>query len=234
MGNWKIEAVILALGFGILGNRVESGLKDFANRDRVVKVKGLAETEVAANKVTWPLMYKVLGNDLSSIYDQIKKNNKTVEDFLKKKGIKANEISINAPEVLDLQADRYNNTPNPNRYNVTVVITVTSKQVNLVRRLLNEQSELLKQGLAVTSSGDYRYNVQYEYTGLNEIKPKMIEEATKNAREAAEKFAKDSDSDLGGIKQAYQGQFIIEDRDATTPYIKRVRVVNTIDYALED
>ena len=234
MGNWKIEAVILALGFGILGNRVESGLKDFANRDRVVKVKGLAETEVSANKVTWPLMYKVLGNDLSSIYDQIKRNNKTVEDFLKKKGIKANEISINAPEVLDLQADRYNNTPNPNRYNVTVVITVTSKQVDLVRRLLNEQSELLKQGLAVTSSGDYRYNVQYEYTGLNQIKPKMIEEATKNAREAAEKFAKDSDSDLGGIKQAYQGQFTIEDRDATTPYIKRVRVVTTIDYALKD
>ena len=82
--------------------------------------------------------------------------------------------------------------------------------------------------------GDYRYNVQYDYTGLNDIKPQMIEEATKNARAAAVKFAKDSDSELGKIKRAYQGQFSIEDRDANTPYIKRIRVVTTIDYSLED
>ena len=76
--------------------------------------------------------------------------------------------------------------------------------------------------------------VKYDYTGLNDIKPQMIEEATKNARAAAVKFAKDSDSELGKIKRAYQGQFSIEDRDANTPYIKRIRVVTTIDYSLED
>ena len=87
--------------------------------------------------------------------------------------------------------------------------------------------------MAITS-GDYRYNVQYEYTGLNKIKPQMIEEATKNARQAAEKFAEDSDSELGKIRKANQGQFSITDRDANTPYIKKVRVVTTIDYSLED
>ena len=91
----------------------------------------------------------------------------------------------------------------------------------------------MKQGIAITG-GDYRYNVVYEFTGLNSIKPGMIEEATKNARSAAEKFAKDSESELGKIKSAYQGQFSIEDRDANTPYIKRVRVVTTIDYSLEE
>lgn len=68
--------------------------------------------------------------------------------------------------------------------------------MDLVRSLIAEQGELLKRGIAVTG-GDYRYNVQYEYTGLNSIKPQMIEEATKNARQAAEKFAKDSESELG-------------------------------------
>ena len=129
------------------------------------------------------------------------------------------------------EAERYGNNNQRYRYNVTSKITVTSEQVDLVRKLLNEQGELLKQGIAVTTSN---YNVQYDYTKLNDIKPQMIEEATKNARLAAEKFAKDSESELGKIKHAYQGQFTINDRDMNTPHIKRIRVVTTIDYSLED
>ena len=83
------------------------------------------------------------------------------------------------------------------------------------------------------TGGDYKYNVSYEFTGLNEVKPRMIEEATKNARAAAEKFAKDSDSELGKIRNASQGQFSISDRDAYTPYIKSVRVVTTVNYYLK-
>lgn len=233
MKNWRIEALILAIGLMAGGTFVQNGLRKLSVRNRVVTVKGLAEMEVKADKVTWPLVYKVLGNDMSTLYNEIKTSNQKIISFLKSKGIQENEISINAPEIIDTQAERYNSTVQPYRYNVTTVITVTSKQVDLVRNLVNEQSELLKQGIAITS-GDYRYNVTYDYTSLNDIKPKMIEEATKNARTAAEKFAKDSDSRLGSIQKAYQGQFSIENRDAYTPYIKQVRVVTTIDYSLED
>lgn len=233
MKNWRIEALILAIGLIAGGTFVQNGLRKLSVRNRVVTVKGLAEMEVKADKVTWPLVYKVLGNDMSTLYNEIKTSNQKIISFLKSKGIQENEISINAPEIIDTQAERYNSTVQPYRYNVTTVITVTSKQVDLVRNLVNEQSELLKQGIAITS-GDYRYNVTYDYTSLNDIKPKMIEEATKNARTAAEKFAKDSDSRLGSIQKAYQGQFSIENRDAYTPYIKQVRVVTTIDYSLED
>ena len=62
----------------------------------------------------------------------------------------------------------------------------------------------------------------------------MIEEATKNAREVAEKFAKDSDSRVGKIKSAKQGVFSITDRDQNTPFVKNVRVVTTIDYFIKD
>ena len=98
---------------------------------------------------------------------------------------------------------------------------------------MSEQTELLKQGIAITG-GDYRYSVSYEFTGLNDIKPQMIEEATKNARAAAEKFAKDSDSKLGKIRNASQGQFSISNRDGNTPYIKSVRVVTTVTYYLKN
>ena len=190
--------------------------------------------EVPADKVTWPLVYKCLGNDMESLYADIKQSNRTIVAFLKEKGITESEISINAPEIIDMKAERYSDTSNMQfRYNVTTVITVTSSKVDLVRSLITEQGELLNRGIAITS-GDYRYNVNYAYTGLNKIKPQMIEEATKNARTAAEKFAKDSDSKLGKIRTAYQGQFSIEDRDANTPYLKKVRVVTSIEYLLED
>ena len=233
MKNWKIEALILAIGMAVLGGQIEAGINDFVAKDRVVTVKGLAEMEVPADKVTWPLMYKEVGNDLSTLYNRISNTNKAIVDFLKQKGIAEDEISINAPEIIDMQAERYVGENKNYRYNVTTVITVTSKKVDLVRSLISEQGELLKQGIAITG-GDYRYNIQYDYTSLNEIKPQMIEEATKNAREAAEKFAKDSDSELGKIKRATQGQFSIDNRDANTPYIKRIRVVTTVEYSLED
>ncbi len=233
MKNWRIEAVILAVGMSLAGVFVRNGLSEFSSRSRVVTVKGLAEMEVKADKVTWPLTYKVLGNDLVSLYNEIEETDAKIIAFLKSRGVRDDEISVNAPEIIDTKAERYNTTVQPYRYNVTTVVTVTSKQVDLVRGLINEQSELLKQGVAIVS-GDYRYNVTYDYTSLNDIKPKMIEEATKNARKAAEKFAKDSESRLGSIQRAYQGQFSIENRDSNTPYIKQVRVVTTIDYSLED
>ena len=223
MKNLKLEAALIMVGLILLGIFIRQGLNTFAAKDRTVTVKGLAEMEVQADKVIWPLVYKNLGNDLNKLYEDIKQNNQTIIQFLKEQGIDEKEISINAPEIIDMKAERYSgDRDTPYRYNVT-----------RVRKLISEQGELLKRGIAITS-GDYRYNVVYEYTSLNKIKPQMIEEATRNAREAAEKFAKDSESRLGKIKQASQGQFSISDRDPNTPYIKNVRVVTTIDYLLEE
>lgn len=227
------EAALLAIGLIVLGFNLRGGIESITDGERVVSVKGLAEREVAADKVTWPLTYKVVGDDLMDLYNHIRQGNRTITAYLQAAGIGEDEISINAPEIIDMKAERYGNNDVPYRYNVTSVIIVTSRQVDKVRQLISEQSELLKQGIALTS-GDYRYNVQYDYTSLNDIKPQMIEEATRAARQAGEQFAKDSDSRLGKIKRASQGQFSISDRDANTPHIKRIRVVTTIDYYLKD
>ena len=234
MKNRIIESAILAFGLLMLGLFIQNGTKSFAQRDRAVSVKGLAEKEVQADRVIWPLPFKEVGDDLQLLYNSLETKNKTVVTFLKSNGVKDDEISISAPVVFDKDAERYGGTnTSPYRYNATSVITVTSNQVDLVRRLMTEQGSLLKQGIAITG-GDYDYRTEFLFTKLNEIKPQMIEEATKNAREAAVKFAEDSKSKLGKIKSANQGQFSISERDANSPYIKNVRVVSTVEYYLKD
>ena len=178
-------------------------------------------------------MSKAVGNDLTALYQQVQSTDSAIVKFLRANGISEKEYNVNAPKVQDMQADNYGGNPAPFRYNVTTVVVVTSEQVEKVNKLMNKQTELMSQGIAIVA-GDYNYQTLYEFTGLNEIKPDMVADATKNARKAAQKFAQDSKSKLGKIKSASQGQFSIDDRDQYTPYIKNVRVVSTIEYYLKD
>lgn len=228
-----ISSTIIALAIVVLGFSLKSGIDNFVNKDRSVTVKGLSEKEVPADKVTWPVMFKVVGNDLQALYNEINGKSGKIKRYLKRSGIEDSEISVNAPEVIDLEAERYSSNDRSYRYNVTQVITVTSGKVEKVRELIASQGELLKEGVAVVS-GDYNNQIVYEYTAFNELKPEMIAEATKNARKSAEQFAGDSDSEIGKIQWANQGQFSIENRDANTPYIKKIRVVTSIRYELKD
>lgn len=228
-----IAAAILAVGIIILGFALKSGIDNFSNRDRVVTVRGLCEKEVEANKVTWPIVTKEVGNDLQALYRKVEQNNTAIVDFLHQNGITDAEISVPAPQVYDQAAERYSSNTNPYRYQITNVVVVTSSNVERVRSLITQTTGLMRQGIAVVA-GDYNYQTVYEYTALNDIKPEMIAEATANARQAADKFAEDSHSELGKIKTASQGQFSINDRDQYTPYIKTVRVVTSITYYLKD
>ena len=235
MKNYRLEAIILALGTLLLGVCIYLGLAAFASKDRVVSVRGLAEREVKADHVIWPITYKTTGNDLQAIYANLNSVTPRIEAFLTANGVKRADISVGAPQIVDLRAERYSSAEDAarDRDNVTTVITVSSAQVDLVRGLMSRMGELLKQGIAI-SAGDYGSQVQYEFTSLNKVKPQMIEEATKNAREAAVKFANDSESKLGKIKSASQGLFTIDDRDQYTPYVKKVRVVTSVDFFLEN
>lgn len=228
-----ILGILLSAGLIILGIEIRYGMTHLRDSHRTVTVRGLCEREVNANKVTWPIVNKEVGNDLPSIYNKVENTNRMILQFLKNNGIEESEISINAPVVIDLQADRYSYNQNPYRYNVTNVVVVTSSKVEKVNELIKRQTELLKEGIAVVA-GDYQYQTLYEYTDLNSIKPEMIAEATRNAKTAADKFAEDAGSKVGRIQTATQGQFSIEDRDQYTPYIKKIRVVSSIIYYLDE
>ena len=231
--NRIVSAALLAVSIVILGFCVKWGIDDFANKDRKVSVKGLSEREVDADKVTWPILSKELGNDLPELYNRIAVTQGKIKKFLMNNGVKENEINVNAPVVIDLNADQYNTNQRAYRYNITSIVTVTSRNVKLVRSIIARQGELLKEGIAIVDGG-YENPVKYEFVSFNSMKPKMMEEAIANARKTAEQFAKNSESKLNKIVSADQGQFSIDNRDSNTPYVKKVRVVTTITYSLKD
>lgn len=230
------EALILAIGLFLAGGAIKQGIVKFKEMDRTVTAKGLCEKEMKADKVTWPLKFKELGNDPAELYERIEANTKTVVAFLKQNNLSDEEISVAPPTLVDQQANMsYSSEQVRYRYKANCVITVVSKNVDLVRKLVTKQAELMRQGVTIVGNEyDEGSNVSYEFTGLNEIKTEMIAIATKNARKTAEQFAQDSESKLGKIRTADQGQFSIEDRDQNTPWLKNIRVVTTVVYYLED
>lgn len=227
--NAVVPSVVIGVALVILGFSVKGGIDNIAFRDREVTVKGLAEREVKADLVTWPITYSVAGDDLSVLYGKINSNTEKIIKFLTSNGISRDEISVNPPDTYDAATNQYRSSTFNYNYSISSTVSVTTTKVDKVRELLNRQSELLKEGVAFSNS-----YINYQFTGLNKIKPEMIGEATKAARAAATQFAADSESRVGKIKSANQGQFSIEDADSSTPFIKKVRVVSTIVYYLED
>jgi hypothetical protein len=228
LGAAFIKGILVCIGLALLGYFIAGGIVKLKALERIVTVKGLAEREVQSNVAIWPIKFSVADNDLNKIFFTIQQKNSIILEFLNKHGFQDKDISISAPAILDQQSDKAKF-----RYSGISTINVYSENVDLIRKTMASFVELGKQGIAI-SGGDYQSKPVFIFKKLNELKPVMIEEATKNARAVAEKFARDSNSKLGKIKSASQGEFSIEDRDSNTPYIKQVRVVSTVEYYLSD
>ena len=158
---------------------IKGGIDNMAYRDREVTVRGLAEREVPANRVTWPITYSVAGNDLTAVYNQVTSNNNAIVKFLTANGIDKEEITIAPPDTYNATTNQYRSSNIDFKYSLNNTITVTSSKVDKVRALIDKSADLLKDGIPVSNG-----YIDYEYTALNDIKPEMIAEATKNAREA--------------------------------------------------
>lgn len=228
----NLSAIILGAAIVIAGAMLPYSVAKLKSYDRTVTVKGLCEREVKADKVIWPIVYKVVGNDLQELLREIENDNNAIVKFITGGGVPAEQITISSPAISDKYADEYGNNDRVNRFIITNVVTVCSDQVDDVLKLQRSSSDLLKMGISLVPE-NWDNQTEFAYEALNDIKPEMIEEATANAREAAQKFAQDSDSHIGKILTASQGTFSINDRDANTPYIKRVRVVTYVTYYLK-
>lgn len=227
-------AIAAFLGLTTLGYLISNSAITIRRAERTVTVKGLSEREVPADKAIWPIKFSEADNDLLTLYRRVETNSATVVEFLKESGFDEQEISTIPPTIVDRLAEGYSNPDQIGfRYSANAIVTVYSAKVDLVRRTMQNMVTLGKKGIAIAGE-NYDTKVEFLFSNLNQIKPAMVEEATRNAREVAEKFASDSQSRLGKIKEALQGQFSIDDRDSTTPYIKRVRVVSTVVYYLVD
>lgn len=230
----SILGVCIVLGLGSLGYLLGKAAIEFKEYERTVTVKGLSERELPANVVIWPIAFTEAGNDLGELYSSIEASKRKIEAFLMDNGVDASAISYSLPSITDKSAQQYGNGGRPEfRYTAIQTVTVFSSRVALVREAMNSLSELGKSGIAFTGR-DYQNQIEYLFTELNQVKPEMVQEATAKAREVALKFAQDSNSRLGKIKRASQGQFSIAPRDKNSPHLKKIRVVSTVEYYLSD
>lgn len=238
MRNGALAALVLgiALVIGMVGGGYMIGRGLFAARaaDRYVTVKGLAEREVKANLAMWPIVFNATGNDLAGVQASLDASAKKIAAFLQARGFPATDYTVSSPRVTDREAQegRARADRPIDRYVAEQTVTLRSLRVEAVKAAIQRSGDLIREGVALVRS--YEYSTTFLYTALDAIKPAMIAEATRDARKAAEQFAHDSNSRVGGIRNAQQGYFDIQDRDAFSPEFKKVRVVTTIQYFLAE
>ncbi len=238
---------LLAVGFIIGGWVLGTQIKATRLGDRYVMVRGLAERNVKSDLAIWPIEYKEAGDDLSSLYSKTEGDRKVILQFLNQQGIQSSEIELGVVRVVDTQANEcVGGNRAPYRYIVDQRVIVMTSRVDLIAAAAQKTMNLLQQGIVLNSN----QGLAYRFTGLNSIKPDMITEATRNARSAADRFAKDSGSTVGSIRQAYQGvvsilpansgsdtgesdQGGIYVSNADSSLMKTVRVVTSVQYYVE-
>lgn len=248
--NTIIIAVALVVGLAVNALFMGKSLERFKKEDRFISVKGLAEREVKADLAVWTIKARVAGNDLLEGSKEIESVKDQIIAFLKKNGITDKEIILKDLLVNDKMAQEYGNftAGSGYRFLITKNIQVRSQNVENVQNVSRMTDELLKVGVVVSQRNEYEGGtVQYYFTGLNGIKPAMLSEATKNAKDAAIQFTKESDTRLGKLRKANQGLFSIADRDASlssggegggymanlSDIYKKVRVVINVEYSID-
>ncbi|HEV7836926.1 MAG TPA: SIMPL domain-containing protein [Gemmatimonadaceae bacterium] len=239
-----IRAIILALGISLAGFLAGNGLARARTADRYVTVKGVTERDAKADLAIWPLSVVGADNSLAAAHTKLEASIAGVRQFLVKHGIDTSQVELTGFSVSDALATEYGPERRPtNRYVIRETLMVRSQHPDLVLAASQQIGELAAIGVVVSSGPGYQGpggGPTFVFTGLNKLKPQMIADATARAREAAEQFARDSHSELGGIRQANQGVFEILPRDqapgiaAESQINKTVRVVSTVEYFLKD
>lgn len=216
-----IVSIVISLGFSSINPKEAS-----------VSVRGLAQREVNADLAVWQLSFGLGDNNLENLQKSIKEKSEIVSLYLKDKGLNERDFSVLSPSITNNLLDPYINQEKMQYiYIAKLNFLIRTDKISAVKKANEGLLELVDKGIAIKQ--DYENKINYEFTKLNDIKPEMIALATKNARKAAEQFAKDSNSNLGKIKHATQGLFSIENAATGLEERKIVRVVTQIQYLLK-
>lgn len=232
-----IAAAVISIGLIGAGWFAAQGMSKLRTADRYVTVKGSAEKDVDADLMVWPLAHTVSGNDLGEVQRGLETNTQAIRQFFMDSGFGEDEIVIAPASLEDRWAYAYGENRAPERYRYSTTVTLRTAKVGKAMSALRRTGDLLAKGVMLGGSGGEGAAAggpDFDYTKLNAIKPALIAEATANARQSAEQFAKDSGARISGIRTANQGVVSINNRDAGSPQVKRVRVVTTVEYFLKD
>lgn len=238
-----LAAALLSLGVVVGAGLLGAQLAGSRTADRFVTVKGLAERDVDADLALWSFQLVATANDLDRAQNEIATSARLVREFLARHGVDSAGLSVQGVQVTDRLAQQYGGQRDPSdlRYVVQQGMILRSEDPEAVHAASQGVGELVDSGVVMVSGTGYGPALpSFLFEALNDLKPEMIAEATSSAREAAERFAEDSGSRLGGIRRANQGVFVIQARDEAPGVVgenqlrKTVRIVSTIEYYLED
>lgn len=234
-----ILGLCVALGPAIAGFFIYRGILEAKQADRYVTAKGLVERVEKADRGVWEVGFKVSGNNLAELSQKLSHDSEIIYAFIKSKGFEDKEITVNSPWVVDLLAREYGNvgSPPPQRYVLENSIFVNSLKVDALDQLAKMAGEFIRQDISISRSG-----ARFYLDKFNKLRPELIVEATRNAREIADSFAKTTGSQLGGIRKANQGSITMTSLDASpnqeydegiNSLMKKIRVVSTIEFYLQ-
>jgi len=223
-----IQGVSIVAAALVLGIFMVCTVKTLKSYDDTVKVRGLCEREVPADRVVYRISYNEKSNSLADLRNIVREHNEAIVKLLKQAGFNDDEIKVGNASYDDRYTWANNTSQITFRYQASQTVTVFTKNLDLVRKVQQTlETDLVNQNILANSYADY------QYLGLNDIKPSMIAESLENARTAADEFAKNSHSRIGKMRTASQGYFEVEDLDENTPQVKKVRVVTTVEYYLK-
>lgn len=232
-----VVAIILGISLILSASLLKEGLTGLKTSDRYVTVKGVAEREVQADLALWPIRFVATGNTLEQAQEKARSSREAIYAFLELQAIDKNAVELQRLDVTDTRANPYQGE-GEQKFIINQTLMVRSTQIDRIRQAAQNVSELVDSGVLLTT--DYGPGgPTYLFSGLNDIKPAMIAEATASAREAAQQFARDANARVGGLRRANQGVFQILARDQAPGIseqqqpVKTVRVVSTVDYYLE-
>lgn len=232
-----LTALLVAGGVAAAGLFVSGGLERFRMADRSISVKGLAEKDVESDFAIWTLNFRRAGNEFAGVQQALAGDRDKVRAFLKAQGFQVAEIEAKPLSVQDLLARDYAQGNVPFRFNGSGRIVVKSARVAEVEKAALALDPLIQAGVQLGGEGEGVAGPSYQLRGFNDVKAPLLAEATKNAREQAQKFAAEAGATLGPLKSANQGVIRIsgddgQDFDDGSSRTKRLRVVSSFEYEL--
>lgn len=233
-----IAALLVGAGIAVAGFAVSQGLERFRMADRSVIVKGLAEKDVESDFAVWTLSFRRAGAEFGDVQQALASDRDKVLAFLKTRGFTEAELDARPLQVQDLFAREYAQGNTPLRFNGTGQVLVKSPRVAEVDAAARAVDPLIQAGVQLGGENEGRSGPRFQLRGFNDIKAPLLAEATRNAREQADKFAAEAGAQLGPLKNANQGVIRIagddgNDFDDGSSRTKRLRVVSTFEYELK-
>lgn len=235
-GELTLFGIFVAVGLSLAGYFVSQTLYRAKVALNTAEAKGLAEKRVTADTANWSVGFTVRGasrKDIPRLYKEAEQHQKTISDLIKQNGFDAEEIDLG---VLNYNYQEYRDDQQKlvdQIHTISGSINLETTKVAKIGEVRASVNKLIAQGIDIDNK-----TPAYRFTRLNEIKPDMLREATKNARLAANEFAENAGVQVGGIQSARQGSFYVRDAGEeygdTVKIDKDVRVVTTITFYLTE